>query len=284
MTEPAFRDNRIVVGVDGSPRALSAALWAAELAASWQADVLLVSALPDQGERYSPAAVVAGAEFETTLREIAQRALDSATEAVRAAQPGVPLTAEVRAGTPADVVTEAADGARMIVLGRSGQSQLRSRLLGSTALHVVNRATCPVTVWTVPLSADGPVVVGVDSGPLSDGAVEFAFEYADFVDAALVAVHTWPNEPLLDPDTVISQEQALLSAALAVATGEHPDVPIVKVARPGSPSEALGESAVNARLVVVGSHGRGTIATAMLGSTSQNLLYQAACPVTIVRR
>jgi nucleotide-binding universal stress UspA family protein len=50
-----------------------------------------------------------------------------------------------------------------------------------------------------------------------------------------------------------------------------------------SPAKGLTELSREAQLVVVGSHGRGRIADAVLGSVSQNLIHHAECPVLVVR-
>jgi nucleotide-binding universal stress UspA family protein len=39
----------------------------------------------------------------------------------------------------------------------------------------------------------------------------------------------------------------------------------------------------DAQLVVVGSHGRGPLMGALMGSTTQNLMHHARCPVLICR-
>ncbi|MFD1047233.1 universal stress protein, partial [Kibdelosporangium lantanae] len=45
----------------------------------------------------------------------------------------------------------------------------------------------------------------------------------------------------------------------------------------------LIDHAREAQLVVVGSRGRGAVAGLLLGSTSQQLLHHALCPVAVVR-
>ncbi|PRX60426.1 universal stress protein family protein [Nonomuraea fuscirosea] len=45
----------------------------------------------------------------------------------------------------------------------------------------------------------------------------------------------------------------------------------------------LTEASRRADLVVVGSHGRGPLGSALLGSVSRGTLHHAACPVAVVR-
>ncbi|WP_345409075.1 universal stress protein, partial [Amycolatopsis samaneae] len=49
------------------------------------------------------------------------------------------------------------------------------------------------------------------------------------------------------------------------------------------PRHALLELSGRARLVVVGSHGRGGFTGMLLGSTGQALVQHARCPVLVVR-
>jgi nucleotide-binding universal stress UspA family protein len=63
-----------------------------------------------------------------------------------------------------------------------------------------------------------------------------------------------------------------------------PDVDVTHRIEHGAVAEQLGRIAkdVDAGLIVVGSRGRGAVASALLGSTSQALGRDAPCPVTIV--
>lgn len=62
-------------------------------------------------------------------------------------------------------------------------------------------------------------------------------------------------------------------------------VPIHEMVRFGSPSIQVLEVAkeIDADLIVMGSHGRGFVAGALIGSVSQRVLHQAKCPVLIVK-
>jgi nucleotide-binding universal stress UspA family protein len=51
----------------------------------------------------------------------------------------------------------------------------------------------------------------------------------------------------------------------------------------GEPAEALLSEAKGADLVVVGSRGRGGVASALLGSVSNHVIQHSTCPVVVVR-
>jgi universal stress protein A len=61
-------------------------------------------------------------------------------------RPRLPVTCEVRSGTPAiEIALAAVDyGADLIVMATHGRSGLPHLLLGSVAEHVIRHATCPV--------------------------------------------------------------------------------------------------------------------------------------------
>ena len=67
-------------------------------------------------------------------------------DALRAAD--IEAESEVRWGHPAEVLADQADelDAFMIVIGRTGQSNLKSLLFGSVASRAVQMADCPVLV------------------------------------------------------------------------------------------------------------------------------------------
>jgi nucleotide-binding universal stress UspA family protein len=59
---------------------------------------------------------------------------------------GISATPVCRSGAPGDEILKEAStsDADMIVLGCSGRSRIASTLFGSTALHVLRNASCPL--------------------------------------------------------------------------------------------------------------------------------------------
>nr|WP_086668573.1 universal stress protein [Lentzea kentuckyensis] len=78
-------------------------------------------------------------------------------------------------------------------------------------------------------------------------------------------------------------ERRLLAQRLAGWQEKHPDVQVHPVVTRDRPVRALIRYGAEAQLVVVGSHGHGGFAGMLLGSTSQALVYNAPCPLAIVR-
>ncbi|HEY6800959.1 MAG TPA: universal stress protein, partial [Agromyces sp.] len=64
---------------------------------------------------------------------------------------------------------------------------------------------------------------------------------------------------------------------------ESPSLEITRVVVAGDPVIALAEEAMSARLLVVGSHGRGALARFLLGSVSHGVLAHLEGPTVVVR-
>lgn len=138
----------IVVGVDGSEAGVRAAHFAAQHARKAGDQLVVAYVVP-----WSPYTV-------QTAEENEQRRITKQRE-TEAAQADIvdPLVAElsdegwtveglVRHGHPAEVLCDIADqrGAAHLVVGRRGQSRVRSLLFGSTPGNLIQIATVPVTV------------------------------------------------------------------------------------------------------------------------------------------
>jgi nucleotide-binding universal stress UspA family protein len=134
----------VVVGVDGSERALRAVDWAADEAARrgvplvvlhanfWSDDALKVSAFAEQ-------------------RRIDAVALRAAVDRARARRPG--LTVHGRACSPpaADALAAASRDAQLVVVGARGLGVVDELALGSVSHHLVRHARCPVVVVPGPV-------------------------------------------------------------------------------------------------------------------------------------
>ncbi|WP_068159693.1 universal stress protein [Rhodococcus phenolicus] len=270
----------IVAGIDGSDSALGAARWAASVAQRFGEPLHLLHVQAN------------GRSGDGTADEL----LDAAETSVRDGPGGVEIERSVEHGTPQKVLVERSGTARMIVLGHLTTSEMQSMFRGSDVVYTSNHAKCPVVSWRgkpAPEAVNGrPVVVGVDGSELSTRAIEHAFEFASFIGAPLIAVHSWTEQSTLtygegsrfiEWDDYVKQQTALVSESLAGWQSRYPDVEVSHSVERGKPEEALLEHSSRSQLVVVGSHGRSPMTAAVLGSTSQSLLHHALCPVLIAR-
>jgi len=133
------------------------------------------------------------------------------------------------------------------------------------------------------------IVWATDGSDLADTALETVVELARVHSSQIVAVHAderlrgrFGGAPVLADegdlrDKIHAQIEHLradgLDAELKFAVGAtHPaDELIADAARQ-----------LDADLIVVGTHGRGAIGTAILGSVAKGLLHVASCPVLVV--
>lgn len=140
--------NLIVVGVDGSEGGRRALRWAVAEAQRTEAAVKAVTAWAWDGiEGPSPTATSPAGQ-----RERAQGICTREVAAVAAALgTAVPIVRDVVEGPEDRVLAEAAQGARMLVLGSHGYGHLHHAVVGSVSEACIRRSTCPVVV--VPASA-----------------------------------------------------------------------------------------------------------------------------------
>ena len=281
----------VVVGVDGSPQALSAVRWAVPEARRRQAVLQLVTALALTEDTLDELPGLGQAPYGQYLREAAEKGLVAAADVAAEVDPDVPVERELVLGFPAGVLLERSQTAELLVVGDHGRGRIASAVAGSVAVSVAARSACPVVVVRGAIP-DGalPVVVGIDGTPLSEAAIPFAFDAAAARHVPLVAVHTWLDEindpalaELVDWQTAAVRAEEVLAERLAGWGEKYPDVPVQRLVARGRAGHALLDQAARAQLAVVGSRGHGEIAGLLLDSVSNALVHGAGCPVAIVR-
>lgn len=137
----------VVVGVDGSPDADAAVRHAVQEARRRGGRVLAIAAcaVPAVTAIDVESLPVNPEEVRAATERRARRHTDEVLGATPAAA-DVPVDVVARLGRPTPVLTDAARGAALLVVGHRGRGPLRSALSGSVGLGCVLRAPCPVTV------------------------------------------------------------------------------------------------------------------------------------------
>jgi nucleotide-binding universal stress UspA family protein len=280
----------LVVGVDGSQPALRAVRWAAREAQRRRVPLRLVGVFPALVPQLTGRMIGSAAAMRDALRELADEQLATAAAAAGDEVPALAIEQQIAADDPIPHLIEQSRSAQLVVIGDRGHGGVHGLLVGSVAVGLAARGECPVVVVRGTDRTDGPVVVGVDGSPVSEAALEFAFEAAAVRQAPLRAVHVW-SDTFLDPrmtlvapwDAVEQEHQMLLAERLAGWAGKYPDVPVQKAVERDHPARVLVEESARAQLLVVGSRGRGNVAGLFLGSVSHALVHRADCPVVVVR-
>jgi nucleotide-binding universal stress UspA family protein len=136
------------------------------------------------------------------------------------------------------------------------------------------------------------IVVGVDGSETAQRALEWAATEAEIRGAGLVVVHAWlppagASSPysavMVDPASIA--ETARLTLADSVESLERAGLEVPRLDQvlvQGPAARALIEVARDRSLLVVGSRGRGGIASLLLGSVSQQIAQHATVPVVII--
>jgi nucleotide-binding universal stress UspA family protein len=139
------------------------------------------------------------------------------------------------------------------------------------------------------------IVVGVDGSDCARETLAYAAREAALRGARLRIVCAWEIPPAvyasglgpaLDETTLNAfhdNAEQVVRDALAQARQLAPATTLEGETVEGQPAEVLLGEAKDASLIVIGSRGRGGVASLMLGSVSQQVVHHAACPVLVVR-
>ena len=270
--------SRIVVGINGSNADAGAVAWAAKLAARDGGTLLIFSVIASGN---------AGNELEPHAKEL----LAGHAEAARAVAPNLELRTEVyHSKSLPEGFEEVSADADLLVIGRDSRGK-RSR--SPAVVRIAAASKAPVAaIPETDVSGRRGVVVGVDGSDPSRLALDFAAAEASASGEPLIAAIGWQlsaglgYEYAYGEDFAKSTAQASseeLDRSLEPIEAQYPDLEIQRVVTEGHPVDVLTKQAENARLLVVGTHGRGAFRRLLLGSVSHELLQDVTIPTVVVR-
>ena len=233
------------------------------------------------------------AVLEHLRRTVVAAGFDAATVALTAAEGEVAAT----------VVDQAVEmRADLLVMGTHGRSGFDRFFLGSVAEKVLRKAPCPVLTVPPHAPATPPLDVAlrtvlcpVDFSPAALEAFGFALDVARRADASVVLVHVIEflaeEEPLENAHFNVPEFRTYLledgrQRLDSLASGESPLPRGVRtVVVPGRAHHEILRIAANERadLIVMGAQGRSGAALALFGSTTQQVVRGAGCPVLTIR-
>lgn len=247
----------VVVGIDGSRAALSAAVWAADEAAKLHVPLHLICA--------------AGPED----LDVAETALRHARSVVQALpDPPADIQAHVVRQNPVRALVKASQWARMVCVGAVGLHHFADGHVGSTAASVAAQALCPVTVVrNTPDS--GCVVVAVDESAESVSALRLGVEEAVLRQAPLRVLSA--AHPGADG---LHLACANLDRLVAQWRWQYPGLDVTTVSVPGDSIDYLTENAAQMQLMVIGGHNRAGVGQ-LLGPKGSAALHNSECSVLI---
>jgi nucleotide-binding universal stress UspA family protein len=228
-------------------------------------------------------------------------------EGARAA--GIPVDVRVEVGRPASHILDCAAAlpADLIVLGTHGSSGFEHLVLGSVTEKVLRQAACPVL--TVPPRAQATsrlpfrrLLCAIDFSDSSITALQYAVSLAGESQAALTLLHVleWPwEEPPPPALEMLPVEQRLAlteyrryceTSAMArleslVPAAAHLRCPPVARLSHGKAYVQILQVAAetHADLIVIGVRGRNPVDLTLFGSTANQIVRRATCPVLTLR-
>ncbi|MEB4212232.1 universal stress protein [Mycobacterium sp. 94-17] len=289
----SIKRHGIVVGVDGSPASNYAVCWAARDAAMRNVSLSLVHMVNATTTRPQVSmAAEALAWQEDDGRRVLQEAVKIAEDATRTSRK-IDIASALWHAPPAPTLARMSEEAEMVVVGSYGRGAVGRALLGSVSSGVARRARCPVAVIhdedpLMPHPQQAPVLVGIDGSPASELATAIAFDEASRRGVTLTALHAWSDAqivelPGVDWSAVRSEAERSLAERLAGWQERYPDVTVRRVVVCDRPAPQLIEQSEAAQLTVVGSHGRGGLTGALLGSVSNAVIHSIRMPVIVAR-
>ncbi|HHV22700.1 MAG TPA: universal stress protein [Propionibacterium sp.] len=284
----------VVVGVDGSDPARTAADWAAD----WAHDrdrrlVLLAVHGTVASERRATDAAWHWPDAAGRKQQV-ERVLDEQVKHLQERHPELQVDRLVLTADPVDALVRASRDALMVVIGTRRLGGITGKVLGSVADATVARAEGPIVV--VPPgyeAAPGPIMVGFDLATPPMEAARFAFAAAQESGRPLVvATVEDPVRPLelvapvqpvsLLPSHGLEQRGVQVEYALADLREEFPDVNYEVVVVPGLTARSLVALGSEAELLVVGTRGRSELVGLLFGSISRAVLRETESPAVVV--
>ncbi|MCI4084667.1 MULTISPECIES: universal stress protein [Streptomyces] len=292
--ESTFRTpdtSSVVVGVDGSNAARTAAMWAAAEAARRDRPLHIVYGADTDGRT-----LYLSAEIIERVRANGRELLDETAKAVTDQYPGLRVSTEFSRADAVSTLHRAGALHGTIVVGNRGLGGFDSLMLGSVGLDVAAAAMTPVVIVR---GLDGAEETGTVLAAIRD---EHDLLYARYAaceavlrKGSLRLLHVWNIlqfvglvvSMLDDVDEIAGRHAEALRAVTDAVRDEFPDLEVRADAEKSiSVAGVLVEASRHADLLVMG--GRrvpGALGiTRSLGTSTHSVLHQAHCPVLLIPR
>jgi nucleotide-binding universal stress UspA family protein len=241
-----------------------------------------------------------GPHLESEVLVAERSELAAAVDSMRAG--GVAVEGEIVSGPPAETITAfaASTSADLIVIGTQGAGGFKHLVVGSVTETVLRRARCPVL--TVPPGAQSTstlpfkrILCPTDFSESSLAGLRLAVSFAQQGEATLTLMHV-----IDDPDEnelfvarrydvhhhrALREQHALDQLRTLAPDVAHDWALKLRVAQ-GNAYDQILEVAAQERvdLIVVGVQGRKPMDLMLFGSTTNQIVRRATCPVLTVRQ
>lgn len=178
----------------------------------------------------------------------------------------------------------------LIAMSTHGRTGLRRTFLGSVAEEVLRRAEVPLLI-NRPETRSGDwkeIVVGLDGSSLAESILPYALKLARTAGGRLHLIQAVMPAMMLgagEEGVYFPTEDPLPYLRRVCGRLEKDGASAVPVAREGPPAAEICSLAeeVGAGLICVATHGRSGLGRVLMGSTAEEVLRRAPCPVFVRR-
>lgn len=287
----------VLCPTDFSDISARAEIYAAAMARHYGASLHLLHVDPPMPVMAPYGEIPVDARMFEEQREVADADLAAAAE--RARSQGLTVETTMKGGHPAREILKLADTAPadMLVIGTHGRGGVEHLLLGSVAEKIMRKATCPVLVVPPGAPADtdanfARILCPIDGSAASAHALTYAISLARETDGHVTLLYVVEPVPAAGEFGALDVEEyrrageahARMVLAEAVSTEVRAWCRIDERVATGKPSERILDAATTERadIIVMGVRGRGAIDLLAFGSTTNEVVRRATCPVLAV--
>jgi len=299
--------DRILIPLDGSPRAERVLSHLASVLVRKDSEVLLVRSVSVYPLMLT--SVDAGS-YLARAKKAAEEYLQGVAKTLE--ERGVRVRTQLLEGYPAEAILDVARRERssMIAMTTHGRSGLARWLLGSVAEKILRASPVPVlAVRSFGPTARGTseptapketvfhrILVATDGSPASRAMEEPVEELAKLFGSQVVVLHVWDTyvpegDPLPGMEAGMTLPTSAPSSLEDEVTAEvagrlsRSGLQVTRVTAQGEPAAQIIEQsqAEGIDLVVLGTHGRSGLSRWMLGSVAERVLRSLAVPLLVVR-
>lgn len=279
----------IIVAVDDSPEAATAAALGWRLAAAARTTCHFVHVVHDPGTAFASLAMRGrSGELEPALLELLGPRLRAAL--AQSVPPEAMDRLTILVGRTAVMLNIEAErlGAGLVIVGGKHHPLLGRWLGGSTARDAVRTLSVPVLVTAGLPAALRRVLVAVDLSYAAKPTIAEAERFVTLAGGAMRAMHVLQPLPYVPESGPFVEQQRFNDDSVAAL--EQDVWPLVRLpgvertVRSGDPAVELAAEAAEWRadLLVVGSHGKGWVDRALLGTVTERLLNQLPVSLLVV--
>jgi nucleotide-binding universal stress UspA family protein len=264
----------IIVGVDGSRAAISAAVWAVDEAISRDVPLRIVHVTHIRQASIAP-------KVQFSLEKgYAEAALRQAHAAIEGTGRPVKVETVVLRGDIDEALGAESRDASMICVGSVGVGRISRVLFGSTAVSLAARAHCPVAIIRTNSDAPAPIrgriAVVVTDEPGNDAVLQAAMDEARVRGEAILALGARQRDlgqiPYDELDRRVSDWM-----------NRYPDVDVHPIATRTGMASFLETTDEAISLAVIGSADVDRVPS-LIGPRSHPILAHAECSILVVRR